>query len=105
MACLHGDTQVGDLLGRYRRQRHLRRWHATQPTIKLELGDQGGEGDYTFTVLVDPPPAFTEFIFDDLPSGSNLFGIVGDADAGLIVFGKNIGLKADNTYIANQTQE
>ena len=72
---------------------------------KLELGDQGGAGDYTFTVLVDPPPAFTEFNFDDLPSGSNLFGIVGDADAGLIIFGKDIGLKADNTYIANQTQE
>ena len=62
--------------------------HATRPTIKLELGDQGGAGDYTFTVLVDPPPAFTEFSFDDLPSGSNLFGIVGEANAGLIIFGK-----------------
>jgi len=72
---------------------------------KLELGDQVGEGDYTFTVLVNPPPAFTEFRFDDLPSGSNLFGIVGDASAGLVIFGKDIGLKADNTYIANQTQE
>jgi len=73
---------------------------------KLELGDQGGEGDYTFTVLVNPPPAFTEFNFDTLPSGSNLFGIVGDADAGLIIFGRDIGLNAaDNTYIANQTQE
>jgi len=71
----------------------------------LELGDQGGEGDYTFTVLVNPPPAFTEFNFDTLPSGSNLFGIVGDADAGLIIFGEDIGLKPDNTYIANQTQE
>lgn len=72
---------------------------------RLVLGDQGGEGDYTFTVLVDPPPAFTEFRFDDLPSGSNLFGIVGDASAGLIIFGKTIGLNPDNTYIANQTQE
>ena len=71
----------------------------------MELGDQGGSGDYTFTVLVNPPPAFTEFNFDDLPSGSNLFGIVGDAAAGLIIFGKDIVLKADNTYIANQTQE
>jgi hypothetical protein len=72
---------------------------------KLELGDQGGEGDYTFSVLVDPPPSFTEFTFEDLPSGSNLFGIVGEGSAGLIVFGEDIGLKADNTYIANQTQE
>jgi hypothetical protein len=71
----------------------------------MELGDQGGSGDYTFTVLVNPPPATTEFNFDDLPSGSNLFGIVGDAAAGLIIFGHDIVLKADHTYIANQTQE
>jgi len=71
----------------------------------LVLGNQGGAGNYTFTVYVNPPPAFTEFNFDTLPSGSNLFGIVGDADAGLIIFGETIGLKADNTYIANQTQE
>ena len=72
---------------------------------RMKLGDQGGAGDYTFSVYVNPPPALTEFNFDDLPSGSNLFGIVGDADAGLIIFGETIGLKADNTYIANQTQE
>ncbi len=72
---------------------------------RLDLGDQGGIGDYTFTVLVDPQNPITEFRFDDLPSGSNLFGIVGDSDAGLIIFGKDIVLKADNTYIANQTQE
>ena len=73
---------------------------------RMVLGDQSGEGDYTFTVLVDPPASFTEFRFDDLPSGSNLFGIVGDANAGLIIFGKTIGLNAaDNTYIANLTQE
>jgi len=74
---------------------------------KMELNQaaNSGAGSYTFTVLVNPPPAFTEFNFDDLPSGSNLFGIVGDADAGLIIFGRDIALKADNTYIANQTQE
>lgn len=74
---------------------------------KMELNQSAnsGAGSYTFTVLVDPPPATTEFNFDSLPSGSNLFGIVGDAAAGLIVFGKTIGLNADNTYIANQTQE
>ena len=74
-------------------------------TMELSQSANGGAGGYTFTVLVDPPPALTEFNFDDLPSGSNLFGIVGDADAGLIIFGEQIGLKADNTYIANQTQE
>jgi hypothetical protein len=72
---------------------------------RLALGDQGGEGDYTFTVLVNPPPSFTEFRFDDLPSGSNLFGIVGDGGAGLVIFGRDIGLNSDNTYIANRTQE
>jgi len=66
---------------------------------------QSGAGDYTFTVLVDPPPAETEFNFDSLPSGSNLFGIVGDADRGLVIIGRDIALKADNTYIPNQTQE
>ena len=46
-----------------------------------------------------------EFTFDTLPSGSNLFGIVGDPDTGLIIIGKDIALKADGTYISNQTQE
>lgn len=43
---------------------------------ELELGDQGGAGDYTFTVLIDPPPSFTPFDFTDLPSGQNLFGCI-----------------------------
>ena len=49
--------------------------------------------------------ASQEFNFDSLPSGANLFGIVGDASAGLVIFGHDIGLKADNTFISNQTQE
>jgi len=59
----------------------------------MELGDQGGSGDYTFTVLVDPPPATTEFNFGGLHSGNNLFAMVADEatgeDNGLIVIGKS----------------
>jgi hypothetical protein len=59
----------------------------------MELGDQGGSGDYTFTVLLDPPPASTEFNFGGLHSGNNLFAMVADEatgeDNGLIVIGKS----------------
>jgi hypothetical protein len=74
-------------------------------SLVLNQAANSGAGSYTFTVRVAPPNEPTEFNFDTLPSGSNLFGIVGDADAGLIIFGEDIGLKPDNTYIANQTQE
>jgi len=67
--------------------------------------NESGAGSYLFKVLVDPPPTVQDFNFDTLPSGSNLFGIVGDSSAGLVIFGRDIGLKADHTYIANQTQE
>ena len=74
-------------------------------TMELSQSANSGAGGYTFTVHVDPPPATTEFNFDSLPSGSNLFGIVGDASAGLVIFGRDIQLKADNTYVTNKTQE
>ena len=64
----------------------------------LALGDQGGPGDYTFTVLINPPPAFLEFNFSALPSGQNLFGTVGSTSDGLIVFGKTPVLNADGTF-------
>jgi hypothetical protein len=38
--------------------------------------DQSGAGTYTFTVYKTPPPAVTEFGFDDLFAGQNLFGII-----------------------------
>lgn len=55
---------------------------------------------YLFETLQDPQPASIEFDFDDLPSGANLFGVVGESpsDPGIIVFGKNPVLKADGTY-------
>ena len=43
---------------------------------RLVLGDQAGPGNYTFTVLVNPPPALLQFDFTDLPSGQNLLGVV-----------------------------
>ena len=55
----------------------------------LVLGNQGGAGNYTFTVLLDPPPSFTEFTFDLLPSGANLFGVVASGASALLVIGEN----------------
>jgi hypothetical protein len=67
---------------------------------KLELNQtaNSGAGSYTFTVLVNPPPAETNFNFNDLPSGQNLFGMIGDPGTGLMVIGKNPILNADGTY-------
>jgi len=55
---------------------------------------------YLFETLEDPSPASIEFDFDDLPSGANLFGVVGESptDPGIIVFGKKPLLKPDGTY-------
>lgn len=55
---------------------------------------------YLFETLQDPEPTTTEFNFDDLPSGANLFGVVGESatDPAIIVFGKKPVLKADGTY-------
>jgi hypothetical protein len=49
--------------------------------------DQAGAGAYTFEVLTAPQPPKV-FLFDDLPSGQNLFGVIGDADDGLLVIGQ-----------------
>ncbi|MCL6698608.1 DUF5801 domain-containing protein [Sphingomonas sp. NSE70-1] len=62
--------------------------------LTLNQTANSGAGSYTFTVLIDPPPALTEFDFSDLPSGQNLFGAIArdktDLD-GLVLFvlGKN----------------
>ena len=62
--------------------------------------DQTGAGSYTFTVFVDAQPSVLNFNFDSLPSGQNLFGMVGpsSADPGLIVFGETPVLKSDGTF-------
>src|SRR5262249_21390715 len=66
---------------------------------KLELSQtaNAGAGAYTFTVLVDPPPAVLHFTFDQLHSGSNLFGAVGDIANSLLVIAEPPALKADGT--------
>jgi hypothetical protein len=64
----------------------------------MVLGNQGGAGNYTFTVLVEPGPAFTEFTFDLLPSGANLFGIVASEDSALLVMGENPDFNAAGNY-------
>ncbi|MER9333921.1 hypothetical protein NKJ06_07910 [Mesorhizobium sp. M0293] len=46
-------------------------------------------------VAITSPKVFN---FDTLPSGQNLFGTVGDADAAIVVIGRDIDLKADNTF-------
>jgi len=40
-----------------------------------------------------------EFNFDELPSGNNLFGMVGDADDAILVIGALPVLKNDGTYV------
>ena len=40
----------------------------------------------------------TDFDFDTLPSGQNLFGLIGDPGTGLVIIGKNPDLAADGTY-------
>ena len=66
---------------------------------KLQLSEtaNSGAGSYTFTVLVNPPPAELNFTFDQLHSGSNLFGTVGDAANAINVIGEHPVLKADGT--------
>jgi hypothetical protein len=68
----------------------------------LALDDSGDPAtwNYTFTVFQDPPPAFLEFTFDELPSGSNLFGVVGESptEPAIIVIGRDPVLKPDGTY-------
>jgi hypothetical protein len=60
--------------------------------------NQTGAGTYTFDVLVNPPPANVSFNFEELPSGQNLFGMLGDPSTGLIVFGKAPAINADGTF-------
>ena len=67
------------------------------PYFRLTL-NQSGAGSYTFDVLFTPPAANLEFNFDELPSGQNLFGIVGDTSNALIVIGQNPVLAADGTF-------
>jgi hypothetical protein len=71
-------------------------------SLSLDQDDNSGAGSYTFTVLHDPPSNVTNFVFTDLPSGQNLFGIVAanktDPTAGgILVFPGNPLLNPDGT--------
>lgn len=59
--------------------------------------NQVGAGEYTFTVHEEAPAQFLIFDFNDLPSGQNLFGTVGDVEKAIVVFGSNPDLNADGT--------
>ena len=64
-------------------------------TLALDPTDPGA---YTFTVNAAPPAPPLEFNFDELPSGANLFGVVGtsDEDPAIIVIGEDIDLLPPN---------
>ncbi|MEJ1938424.1 hypothetical protein WDZ92_50160, partial [Nostoc sp. NIES-2111] len=66
--------------------------------LSLNQTANSDAGSYTFDVLVNPPPALLEFGFDALPSGQNLFGIVGTTSTALVVIGKTPVLNADGTF-------
>jgi hypothetical protein len=66
--------------------------------LSLNQTANSGAGSYTFDVLVNPPPALLEFKFDTLPSGQNLFGVVGDTSTALVVIGKTPVLNANGTF-------
>jgi ketosteroid isomerase-like protein len=55
---------------------------------------------YLFETLQDPSPVSIDFDFDELPSGSNLFGVVGesDTDPAILVFGKKVVINAAGNY-------
>ncbi len=56
--------------------------------------------NYLFETLADPAPVTIDFTFDNLPSGANLFGVVGASasDPAILVFGKSVAIKADGNY-------
>jgi len=58
---------------------------------------QTGAGTYTFDVLATPPPTVLHFDFNQLHSGSNLFGTIGDTSNALVIIAEHPKLKADGT--------
>lgn len=64
-------------------------------------------GTYTFTVHQDPPPAFLEFDFTDLPSGQNLHGTIAvdktdPSEGGLLLFPKGAILDDEGVMTTGQ---
>lgn len=75
--------------------------------ITLDQTANDGAGSYIFEVLKDPPPAFLEFDFTDLPSGQNLHGTIA-ADKtnpdglGLLVFPKGAILDNNGIFVTGK---
>jgi len=69
-------------------------------TLALDDTGDAATWDYTFTAYQTTPPAFLVFNFDELPSGSNLFGTVGESptDPAIIVIGRDPVLNPDGSY-------
>src|SRR5262249_16171843 len=63
--------------------------------LKLSQTANSGAGSYTFTVLVDPPPAVLEFNFESLHPGSNLVGTLGGVNNALIVIAEDPSINAN----------
>jgi T1SS-143 domain-containing protein len=52
-------------------------------------------GNAVFTVHTNPPPVFELYNFDDLPSGQNLFGMVGGTERAILLLGKDPDIEDD----------
>ena len=75
----------------------------TNAFFQLSLDDSAtdpADWNYVFDVLKDPNIVNIEFDFDNLPSGANLFGVVGESatDPAIIVFGKTPLFNAAGNY-------
>jgi hypothetical protein len=77
----------------------------TIQTVQFEAISNPDSGDHDdavdLTGLLDVAASSSlSFNFDDLPSGSNLFGVVGESstDPAIIVFGADVHLKANGQY-------
>lgn len=74
--------------------------------LSLNQTANDGAGSYTFQVLQDPPAAFLEFKFTDLPSGQNLFAFIAEDKAlpdgrALLVFSNESDVSNSNGVFTN----
>ena len=73
-------------------------WMVQFEALANPLGGANHDDPLAMTGLGVGAGITTEFDFDELPSGANLFGMLGSGTSGLIVFGANPVLKGDGTY-------
>jgi hypothetical protein len=74
------------------------------PFYRLTLGETGA-GSYTFSVLIDPPPAKLTFDLSTLAAGQNLWGAAADTTKadGFEVFASGVTLNPDGTQASGGT--